>query len=103
MIGFRFEGGALATLGFAAIAIWFTLVLSALTSAIGLRSDNPETVSSNLYLPYLPLLTLSTAFAVHYQYERHDGRSPAFGRHAEMIPRRPRSCTWRWPLTWCAD
>ena len=25
--------------------------------------------------------------AVHYQYERHDGRSPAFGRHAEMIPR----------------
>ena len=25
--------------------------------------------------------------AVHYQYERHDGRSPAFGRYAEMIPR----------------
>ena len=25
--------------------------------------------------------------AVHYQYERHDGRSPAFGRPAEMIPR----------------
>ena len=25
--------------------------------------------------------------AVHYQYERHDGRSPAFGRRAEMIPR----------------
>src|SRR5271165_5730695 len=25
--------------------------------------------------------------AVHYQYERHDGRSPAFGRRAEAIPR----------------
>ena len=25
--------------------------------------------------------------AVHYQYERHDGRSPAFGRPAETIPR----------------
>ena len=25
--------------------------------------------------------------AVHYQYERHDGRSPAFGRPAEEIPR----------------
>ena len=25
--------------------------------------------------------------AVHYQYERHDGRSPAFGRPAEAIPR----------------
>lgn len=62
VIGFRFEGGALATLGFAAIAIWFALALSALTSAIGLRSDDPETVSSNLYLPYLPLLALSTAF-----------------------------------------
>jgi ABC-2 type transport system permease protein len=62
VIGFRFEGGALATLGFAAIAIWFALALSALTSAVGLRSDNPETVVSNLYLPYLPLLTLSTAF-----------------------------------------
>jgi hypothetical protein len=40
--------------------------------------------------------------AVRYQYERHDGRSPAFGRPAEMIPARPRSCTWRWPPTWCA-
>jgi len=62
VVGFRFEGGVLRTLGFAAIAVWFTLALSALTSAIGLRSDDPETVSSNLYLPYLPLLTLSTAF-----------------------------------------
>lgn len=25
--------------------------------------------------------------AVHYQYERYDGRSPAFGRPAQMIPR----------------
>jgi HD-GYP domain-containing protein (c-di-GMP phosphodiesterase class II)/DNA-binding CsgD family transcriptional regulator len=25
--------------------------------------------------------------AVHYQYERYDGRSPAFGRRAEAIPR----------------
>ena len=25
--------------------------------------------------------------AVHYQYERHDGRGPAFGRPAEAIPR----------------
>ena len=25
--------------------------------------------------------------AVHYQYERHDGRGPAFGRRAEAIPR----------------
>ena len=24
---------------------------------------------------------------VHYQYERHDGRGPAFARYAEMIPR----------------
>jgi ABC-2 type transport system permease protein len=62
VIGFRFEGGAPAALGFAALAIWFALALSALTSGIGLRSDDPETVSSNLYLPYLPLLTLSTAF-----------------------------------------
>ena len=37
-------------------------MLSALTLAISLRSDNPETISSNLYPPYLPLLTLSTAF-----------------------------------------
>ena len=40
--------------------------------------------------------------AVRYQYERHDGRGPAFGRRAEAIPRRPRSCTWRWPPTWSA-
>ena len=39
--------------------------------------------------------------AVHYQHERYDGRSPAFHRRAEAIPGRRRSCTWRWPPTWC--
>ena len=41
--------------------------------------------------------------AVHYQYERHDGRSPASADPRTRSPARPRSCTWRWPPTWCAD
>lgn len=59
--GFRFHsvGGALA---FTALAVLFAVALSAGTATIGLRFDNPETVSSMLFLPYLPLLTLSTAF-----------------------------------------
>jgi len=62
VIGFRFHGSPGDTALFWLVGLWFAIALSAITSAAGLRSVDPETVSSNLYLPYLPLLTLSTAF-----------------------------------------
>lgn len=60
--GFRFEGGAAGALGFVALAVLFGLVLTAGTSAVGLSSRDPESVSATLNLVYLPLLMLSTAF-----------------------------------------
>ncbi|MEU4538683.1 ABC transporter permease [Streptosporangium sp. NPDC023825] len=60
--GFRFEAGPLAALGFVALAVGFALTLSAGTSALGLASKEPETVSSTLHLIYMPLLMISSAF-----------------------------------------
>ncbi len=60
--GFRFGGGAAAALGFVALAVLFGLVLTAGTSAVGLASRDPESVSATLNLVYLPLLMMSTAF-----------------------------------------
>lgn len=60
--GFRFQGGPLATLGFIALSVAFALTLSAGTSALGLISKDPESVSSTLHVIYLPLLMISSAF-----------------------------------------
>lgn len=60
--GFRFHGTALATAGFGALAVLFTLVLATGASALGAGSDDPESVNALLQIPYLPLIMLSSAF-----------------------------------------
>ncbi|WBB94077.1 ABC transporter permease [Verrucosispora sp. WMMC514] len=60
--GFRFQGGALAVLGFVLLAVAFALTLTAATTAVGLSSTDPEAVAATLNLPYLALIMLSTAF-----------------------------------------
>ncbi|MFD9942809.1 ABC transporter permease [Nonomuraea sp. NPDC059023] len=60
--GFRFQAGPLAALGFAALSVAFALTISAGTSALGLVSRDPESVSSTLHVIYLPLLMISSAF-----------------------------------------
>lgn len=62
MMGFRFEAGFVAAVGFFVVAVCFALVLAAGTGTIGLVASDPEAVASTLMLPYLPLLMLSTAF-----------------------------------------
>ncbi|MFI6902182.1 ABC transporter permease [Nonomuraea sp. NPDC050394] len=60
--GFRFQAGAPAALGFVALSVAFALTISAGTSALGLVSRDPESVSSTLHVIYLPLLMVSSAF-----------------------------------------
>ncbi|GGL51465.1 ABC transporter permease [Planomonospora parontospora] len=61
-VGFRFQAGTPAALGFVALAVAFALTVSAGTSALGLVSRDPETVSSTLHVLYLPPLMISSAF-----------------------------------------
>jgi ABC-2 type transport system permease protein len=60
--GFRLHSLA-GAVGFAALAVCFALALCFGTAALALTVPQPEAMYSLLYLPYLPLLTLSTIFA----------------------------------------
>ncbi|CAM5276869.1 peptide ABC transporter permease [Streptomyces spiroverticillatus] len=62
LVGFRFDQGVLAALGFVLFAVAFTVALSLATATIALRLKNLEALSAVLHLPYLPLLVLSTGF-----------------------------------------
>lgn len=62
LAGFRFEAGVLPAIGFLGIALLFTLAATAGCALVGLASPSPEATNSTLFLPYLPLLMLSTAF-----------------------------------------
>lgn len=61
-VGFRFEAGVVAGLGFVAIVLLFTTMAVAGCSVVGLGAASPEAASQSLFLPYLPLLMLSTGF-----------------------------------------
>lgn len=62
LVGFRFEAGALAALGFVAIALLLLVAVAAAFGLVGLTAPSPEAASSTVALPYLPLLMLSTGF-----------------------------------------
>lgn len=61
-VGFRFDAGPVAAAGFVVVVLLFTLVAAVGCGAVGLTAASPETVTSTLFLPYLPLLMLSTGF-----------------------------------------
>jgi ABC-2 type transport system permease protein len=62
LAGFRFEAGLVPAVGFFGVALLFTLAAAAACSLVGLAAPSPEAANSMLFLPYLPLLMLSTAF-----------------------------------------
>jgi len=62
VVGFRFGAGTYAALAFVGLALAFTLSLAIGAAALGVTSDSPEAVNATLQLPYLPLITLSSAF-----------------------------------------
>ena len=62
LFGFRFDAGPLGAVGFAAVALLFTVTAASACALVGLRAPSPEAASSTLFLPYLPLLMLSSGF-----------------------------------------
>jgi ABC-2 type transport system permease protein len=61
-LGFRLSGGPLRMVGFVLLAVAFAVCLAAGAATVGAAAASPEVVMSLLFLPYLPLLTLSTAY-----------------------------------------
>lgn len=62
ILGFRFEAGVLPALGFVGVAIVFTIAASSGCALVGLTAPTPEAAISTLFMPYLPLLMLSSGF-----------------------------------------
>jgi ABC-2 type transport system permease protein len=61
-VGFRFEAGAVAAVGFVLVALLFAVVACAGFGAVGLAARKPEAAIPTLMLPYLVLLMCSTGF-----------------------------------------
>ncbi|MCT9088876.1 ABC transporter permease [Streptomyces sp. ASQP_92] len=62
LAGFRFHEGPLAALGFVLVAVLFAAALAAVTATLGLTLRSQEALAAALYLPYLPLLVVSSGF-----------------------------------------
>ncbi len=62
VIGFRFAGVPSAV-GFALLAVAFALSFCLGAAVVAIRSPDPESSASALFLPMLPLINLSTVFA----------------------------------------
>lgn len=82
ILGFRFHSlpGAV---GFVVLAVGLALSFGAGTAAIGLAAKSPEVIASLLFIPYLPLLVLSTGYVPADQF-------PAWARTA--VSASPVSC-----------
>ncbi len=62
LLGFRFERGLLGVMGFAGIAVAFSITASSGYIAMGLKVGRPDAAQALNALPYFPLLLLSNAF-----------------------------------------
>jgi len=63
IIGFRFQAGPIAAVGFVLVALLFSLTASALFDAWVLAAGDPTAATQVMAVPYLPLLMLSKGFA----------------------------------------
>lgn len=66
--GFRFRAGAAAAVAFVGLALLFLAALVAGCGAVALSARSPEAAVQTLFLPYLPLLMLSTGFVPAEQF-----------------------------------
>jgi ABC-2 type transport system permease protein/oleandomycin transport system permease protein len=62
-IGFSFHNGIAGAFGMIVVVIMFGMALSAFSAWIGLAVKDPETVQPALFIPVLPLVFTSSAFA----------------------------------------
>ncbi|HEY6316615.1 MAG TPA: ABC transporter permease [Acidimicrobiia bacterium] len=63
LIGFRFHNGLLAAVGMVIVIIMFGMALTAFSAWVGLAVKDPETVQPAVFIPVLPLVFTSSAFA----------------------------------------
>jgi len=62
-LGFRFHNGLLAAVGMIVVIVMFGMALTAFSAWVGLAIKDPETVQPAVFIPVLPLVFLSSAFA----------------------------------------
>lgn len=63
VIGFRPHAGALGLVGMLAVVVLFGMALTAFSAWIGLSLRDPETVQAAAFIPIMPLVFTSSAFA----------------------------------------
>jgi ABC-2 type transport system permease protein/oleandomycin transport system permease protein len=63
IIGFRFHGGGLGAVGMVAVVVLFGMALTSFSAWVGLSVGDPETVQAAVFIPMLPLIFTSSAFA----------------------------------------
>jgi ABC transporter DrrB family efflux protein len=63
LIGFRFHAGVLSAVGMVVVVVLFGLALTTFSAWVGLSVGNPETVQAAIFIPVLPLVFTSSAFA----------------------------------------
>lgn len=62
-IGFRFHAGFLSAVGMVVVIVMFGMALTAFSAWVGLAIKDPETVQPAVFIPILPLVFTSSAFA----------------------------------------
>ena len=62
-IGFRFHGGAVGAIGMVFVVVLFGIALTSFSAWVGLAVGDPETVQAAVFIPILPLVFTSSAFA----------------------------------------
>jgi ABC-2 type transport system permease protein len=63
IIGFRFHAGVPGAVGMALVLVLFGVALTAFSAWVGLAIGDPETVQAAVFIPILPLMFTSSAFA----------------------------------------
>jgi ABC transporter DrrB family efflux protein len=63
VIGFSFHNGFLAAVGMVVVIVMFGMALTAFSAWVGLTIKDPETVQPAVFIPVLPLVFTSSAFA----------------------------------------
>jgi ABC-2 type transport system permease protein len=63
VIGFRFHAGVPAAIGMVVVLVLFGMALAAFAAWVGLSVGDPETVQAAVFIPILPLIFTSSAFA----------------------------------------
>lgn len=63
IIGFRFHGSIVGAIGMVVVVVLFGIALTAFSAWVGLSVRDPEVVQAAVFLPLLPLVFTSSAFA----------------------------------------